>query len=126
MFKNIREYENLHIALWLIKDTCWVMGWSIGGMLMIMPTLFVAIHITWRARKDLADLFHNVAVCCWISANAIWMTGEFFFQDGLRNYAMIFFSMGLVVVAIFYIVHFPEIKRKQRAVEDERKTDKPE
>ncbi|MFN8324068.1 MAG: hypothetical protein U0T74_15505 [Chitinophagales bacterium] len=126
MFKNIREYENLHIALWLIKDTCWVMGWSIGGMLMIVPTLFVAIHITWRSRRDLADLFHNVAVCCWISANAIWMTGEFFFQDGLRNYAMIFFTIGLVVVAIFYIVHFPEIKRKQRAAEDELKARKPE
>ena len=45
MFKDIREYENMHIVLWLIKDTCWVMTWRVAGMTMIIPTLIVAIHI---------------------------------------------------------------------------------
>ena len=26
--KKIRGYENLHILLWLLKDTCWVMLWD--------------------------------------------------------------------------------------------------
>ncbi len=107
LFKNIREYENLHIALWLIKDTCWVSDFKIAGMALFVPTFLVAVHIAWRSRKNLADLFHNIAVCLWITANGTWMTGEFFFNDGLRPYAMIFFVAGLIVVTLYYIIHFP-------------------
>lgn len=108
LFSNIREYENLHIALWLIKDTCWVMSIKLGGMLMIVPTLLVAIHLAWKSRHNTADLFHNIAICLWISANAIWMTGEFFFMDELRPYAMALFSIGLMVVGAYYIIHIPK------------------
>src|SRR6188768_374715 len=66
-FKQIREYENLHILLWLLKDTCWVMLWQIGGLIMIVPTIGVAIHITWLRRKIISDLYHNLAICLWIS-----------------------------------------------------------
>jgi len=111
--KDIREYENLHIALWLIKDTCWVSDWKIAGMLMIIPTIGVAIHLAWKSRKNISDLFHNIAVCLWITANATWMTGEFFYEDGLRKYAMIFFAAGIVVVSIYYILHFPYRKKKK-------------
>jgi hypothetical protein len=122
--KNIREYENLHIALWLLKDTCWVTAgtfptdsfwyhaWHVLGMLMIIPTLGVAIHITWRARKQISDLFHNIAVCLWITANAVWMTGEFFYDDGTRGFAKFFFAAGIIVVGVYYAIHFP--KRNQR------------
>jgi hypothetical protein len=106
LFKNIREYENLHIALWLIKDTCWVMSWKSVGIAMIIPTLTVAIHLAWRSRKNVADLCHNIAVCLWITANATWMTGEFFYSDGFRPYAMIFFTAGFIVVTAYYVVHF--------------------
>ncbi|HLP49881.1 MAG TPA: hypothetical protein VK154_03295 [Chitinophagales bacterium] len=113
LLKSIREYENMHIALWLVKDSCWVASvdfpWlKIPGMIMIVPTLIAAIFITWRARHDQADLFHNIAVCLWISANASWMIGEFYFEDKTRHIAMAFFAAGLVVVAIYYIVHFPK------------------
>src|SRR5579862_4937750 len=114
MFKKIREYENLHIALWLMKDTCWVMLWKPAGIIMIVPTLFVAIHLAYRSRKKIDDLFHNIAVCLWISANATWMIGEFFFNDSFRQYAMIFFSLGIIVVAFYYAVHFPKRVRAMR------------
>jgi len=121
VFKNIREYENLHIALWLVKDTCWCISdefqfMKIPGVLMIIPTLFVALHITWRSRKELSDLFHNTAVCLWISANATWMIGEFFYNDTTRPIAMFFFIAGLVVVGIYYAVHFP---KKQAAIKEQ-------
>jgi hypothetical protein len=108
LYKNIREYENLHIALWLIKDTCWVTGWRVAGMIMIIPTLIVAIHIAWRSRQNISDLFHSIAVCLWITANATWMTGEFFYSDSLRPYALIFFSAGLIIVSFYYVIHFPQ------------------
>jgi len=108
LFRNIREYENLHIALWLMKDMCWVMSFKIGGMIMIIPTLAVAIHLTWKSRKTISDLFHNIAVCLWITANAIWMTGEFFYNDGLRPYATVLFTAGLIIVAVYYFIYLPK------------------
>ena len=113
MLKNIRQYENLHIAFWLIKDSCWVTSFRTLGMLMIIPTLYVAVDIAYRSRKNTADLFHNIAVCLWISANATWMTGEFFFKDTLRPYATVFFALGLIVVAVYYIVYFPKLKNEE-------------
>ena len=74
-----RSYENAHIALWLLKDCCWISGWHLLGMLMIVPTIGVALHITWLSRRDRHAVFHNAAVTLWICANAIWMTGEFYF-----------------------------------------------
>lgn len=100
---NLRKYENLHIVLWLIKDTFWVLDFKIPGLLMIFPTLFVAIDIARRSFSYLSDFMHNLAVCCWISANAVWMIGEFYFDDGLRPIAIVFFSLGLLVVAIHYL-----------------------
>ncbi len=131
MVKSIREYENLHIALWLLKDMCWVTEFRIGGMIMIIPTLFVAIHITYKSRKDIADLFHNIAICLWISANGTWMTGEFFFTDkatdtnALRPYATIFFILGIIVVAIYYAYHFPKRKSLDEHDSEVELADKP-
>jgi len=109
-FKEIREYENLHILLWLLKDTCWVLLWEIGGLIMIIPTIAVAIHITWLRRKIISDLYHNLAICMWISANSIWMIGEFFFDDGIRPIAIFFFLAGLLMVSIYYIIILPRSK----------------
>ena len=70
---------------------------------MIIPTLYVAIDITWRSRKMRTDLFHNIAVTLWICANATWMTGEFYANDTLRPYAMVFFVIGILVIACYYL-----------------------
>jgi hypothetical protein len=107
---NLRKYENLHIVLWLIKDTFWVLDLKIPGLIMVFPTIFVAIDITRRSFANRADFMHNLAVVCWICANAIWMIGEFYFDDRLRSVAIVFFSLGLTVVAIHYIFR---IKRGQ-------------
>lgn len=105
-FKKIREYENLHILLWLLKDTCWVMDWKVSGLIMIVPTLAAAFHITWLRRDLRADLFHNLAVCLWISGNSIWMIGEFFFDDNLRPVTTAFFIVGVLIVAWYYFSIF--------------------
>jgi len=101
-FKTVREYENAHIVLWLIKDSCWVSGTRWLGMLMILPTLLVAIDIAWKSRHDPHDLWTNIAVCWWIVANATWMTGEFYAGDTWRPYAEISFGLGLASLALYY------------------------
>ena len=107
MFKNIRRYENLHIFLWLIKDTCWVLDAKILGLIIAVPTISVAIHITWLHRKSVAELLHNLAVCFWISANIIWMIGEFFYDDTTRPIALIFFIAGLSCTGFYYFYYLP-------------------
>ncbi len=100
---RMRKFENFHILLWLLKDTCWVLSWKIMGMVMIAPTLFLAFFITWKFREFKSELYHNLAVCSWITANSIWMTGEFFYDDTTRHYAGFFFGLGFVFIAIYYL-----------------------
>ena len=113
-FRDIREYENLHILLWLLKDTCWVMLWKTMGLIMIVPTILVAFHITWIRRYVPSDLFHNLAICCWISANSVWMIGEFFYEDTFRPVATVFFIAGLLCVAFYYLLVLPREIRNRR------------
>lgn len=81
---------------------------------MIVPTLLVAIWLTIKSKENKSDLFHNAAVCCWISANSVWMIGEFFYGDSLRLYAAGLFALGLVLIAIFYLFY---AKKKSEATE---------
>lgn len=104
---RFRRKENLHILLWLLKDTCWALDFHIMGMIMIIPTLTVAISITWQTRKIVSEFIHNLAVVLWITANCLWMTGEFFGWDegtwGARHLALFPFGAGLCILAYYYI-----------------------
>jgi hypothetical protein len=100
---NIRKFENFHILLWLFKDLCWVTLSKTVGVFMIVPTLALAIYITYINRKDKAELAHNLAVCFWISANSVWMIGEFYFDDHTRSFAVVFFVLGLLMMLFYYV-----------------------
>lgn len=99
----LRKWENIHIYVWLIKDLCWISGYKLLGIFMIVPTLSLAIWLSWKYRKDASELVHNIAICSWIIANSIWMIGEFYFEDSLRIYSKLLFAFGLGLVSLFYI-----------------------
>ena len=105
--------ENGHILLWLIKDTCWAMTWRPGGIFMIVPTLSVAFYILWKSRHHRAEVFHNIAICLWISANSVWMTGEFFKKE-LKPYVVGIFIIGLAVLLVYYVFFFAADRRRDR------------
>jgi hypothetical protein len=107
---TFRWLENAHILLWLVKDTCWAMEWRTGGIIMIFPTLLTAIYILWKSRKIRAELFHNIAVCLWISANSLWMIGEFT-EHEYRPYAATLFFIGLSTLAVYYTLFFKRDRR---------------
>lgn len=67
---------------------------------MILPTLSVAAWLTWKARECRTEFIHNLAVVWWLCANAVWMIGEFFFNDGTRHIAMAFFATGSVCLVV--------------------------
>jgi len=101
---RFRKIENLHIVFWLLKDLCWVMLWKPLGLIMIVPTVGAALLITWQTRDIKSELLHNLAVVFWILANAYWMITEFFYtDDSLRYYAVIPFTLGIVVIAYYYL-----------------------
>lgn len=107
---QIRIIENLHILLWLIKDLCWSLEWKPGGITMIVPTVSVAMYITWRSWGNFSEFVHSLAVTCWICANSVWMCGEFFEKE-LRPVAAGFFALGLLILAFYYLFRF----KKDRA-----------
>ena len=112
---RFRKMENLHIVFWLIKDISWCMVWRPLGIAMVIPTLIIAIVITIRTRQFMSELCHNVAVTFWITANAYWMISEFFHFDTLVVYgditykylAIIPFSIGILMLAYYYLVWKP-------------------
>lgn len=107
---KFRRIENLHILLWLLKDTCWALNLKFPAVFMIIPTLAVALLITYQTRKITSEFLHNLAIDFWITANCTWMVGEFFGWDvnligpyGLREFSLLPFGLGLIILAYYYL-----------------------
>ncbi|MEO8067565.1 MAG: hypothetical protein ABI599_07735 [Flavobacteriales bacterium] len=117
MVRSLRAGENFHIVLWLLKDVCWVQDWRMAGTIMIAPTLAMAIWIAWRCRKDMCEMLHSLAVVFWIAANGTWMLGEFYCNDCTRPFALVFFVLGLLSIARWYL--WPRSSRASVPLGDE-------
>ncbi len=115
---RFRRIENMHIVFWLIKDISWAMLWKPIGLLMFIPTISVAMLITWQTRKLKSEWYHNMAILFWISANGYWMIVEFFWPaiDTLRYYAAIPFSMGILFIGVYYFIILPREKKNEKLV----------
>lgn len=117
---RFRRIENLHILLWLIKDACWAVNFRPLGMIMIVPTVLAALIIAWQTRKIVSELVHNLAVVFWITANCTWMIGEFYGWDeglfGLRRMALIPFAIGLLILAVYYILYYSNRKFREKII----------
>lgn len=114
MLRGVRNGENLHILLWLLKDLCWVMDLRLAGLLLVAPTVGVAFWICWHWRNDRGEFVHALAVVLWILANSTWMIGEFFLEDGTRPAAIVLFLLGLFVLAAHYSNAWPAASRHRR------------
>lgn len=95
--------ENAHVVLWLIKDFAWIAGYKLLGLIMAGPTVALSMVITWIFRKERSGFFHYLAISFWITGNVIWMIGEFYFQDSLRNIAKPMFYLGFLVIGYYYL-----------------------
>ena len=111
---RIRKYENLHIVFWLIKDTCWMMEWRTMGLILIVPTIFISLFISYKTIKE-DEFFINLAITFWIMANSYWMCCEFIGHVELKNYAAIPFTFGFIATAIFYWKRWKTPIQKQEA-----------
>lgn len=98
--QKIKQSENLHILLWLIKDICWLHQWVLAGTIMFFPTLILAIYICVKTRLQPLSLIVNLAVLSWICANASWMLGEFYKWD-LKILSTLFFILGILLMGVY-------------------------
>ena len=108
-----RWIENIHILLWLMKDACWAMVWKPGAIMMIVPTVSVAFYLLFKSRHNRTDVFHNAAVCTWITANSVWMLGEFYNRE-LRPVAFIFFLTGIIILSVYYLFYFSADRKEEK------------
>ena len=112
---SFRKLENLHILFWLVKDISWCMIWRPLGLLMVVPTLGIALVIAWRTRANTSERAHNLAIVFWITANSYWMTSEFFNFDAVqvlphvtsKQLTLVPFLIGLGILAYYYLVQKP-------------------
>ena len=107
---KISKYENIHIAFWLVKDTCWMLELKLPGTIMMVPTLFFALFIVYRSWGGNAG-YINAAVFFWILANSYWMMSEFYMDSRHKELAAIPFCLGLVCSLLFVIRSY-RLKRK--------------
>ncbi len=105
LLDKIRKLENSHIVFWLLKDMCWMLELKVLGAIMIIPTLFLCVWIAIKTFKT-NELFINLAILCWISANSFWMMMEFFNHSIYKNYAAIPFGLGFLFVGIFFVKNY--------------------
>jgi hypothetical protein len=99
---NLRRLENAHLPLWLLKDTCWMMQWKVAGMIMIVPTIAVAVWMIYHTRST-HDKWVNIATTCWILGNSFWMGVEFLnLENELKLFTLVPFIAGFISVIIFY------------------------
>lgn len=119
---RFRRMENMHVVFWLLKDISWCMIWKPLGIAMIVPTLAIAIWISWKNRQIKSELAHNLAIVFWITANAYWMISEFAGFDETvvwgeytgKHIALVPFVTGALILAYYYIVQRPrELSRKK-------------
>lgn len=101
LIDRVKRHENMHILFWLVKDSCWMLEIKWLGALMVIPTLFVAVWITYITRK-LPEFYINAAIFFWISANSYWMIVEFFFNSSHKFLAGIPFAIGFIFVGLYY------------------------
>lgn len=121
---RFRKMENLHIVFWLFKDVAWCLGFAVLGIAMIIPTLAIALVISWRTRQMMSELCHNVAIAVWISANSYWMISEFLgFDDKIlvgsftyKQLALVPFTLGILILAFYYLIWRPKHKEENETM----------
>jgi len=94
----------------LLKDLCWFLNFKPIAILMVFPTLFIAVVICLQNKKQMAELCHNLAVLFWIIANSIWMFSEFFKFDTTilfagvtgKSLAIFPFVIGILILTYYY------------------------
>jgi len=84
LFSSWKHYENVHILLWLGKDTAWNWEWKVMWMCFSIPTIIVGLdflHKSLFTKRLMIDHAHYCAQFLWVFSNLIWAYGELFMAE---------------------------------------------
>lgn len=81
------------------------MEWRPLGIIMIFPTVTLAVYLTMISRKKLSEFLPQLAVVFWISANSLWMIEEFY-DLHFKPASLALFVAGMVVMSWWLIRYF--------------------
>lgn len=90
----------------------WCMGWKSLAIVMIFPTVFVALLVLIHLWHGKSERFHNLAVLSWIIANSYWMCTELFNFDKnispiggwtYEQLSIVPFAIGVMLILGFYL-----------------------
>lgn len=112
MLKRQRFLENLHIPMWLIKDTCWMLQFKFLGTLIAFPTIGMAVYLVVITRNFPKRLWPNLAVFFWIAANSTWMFGEFYGFNFVVA-ATLLFGAGVLAISVYLFIILTGSKPKR-------------
>lgn len=129
--------ENMYIIFWVSKDLFW--SWGTGDLIngfklavfyessaICFGTLSLLVHLVsaYVYRRNPLQLLDCITTILWISANFVWMCGEFFLRydnleyddedqgndTGTRIVSAVLFCLGLTV-QIYILISFAAHKR---------------
>ena len=84
MFRTGRQYENIHVYMWLGKDWAWNAASPITWWISAIPTLYISIDFIYRSsflRHGIINHIHFIVLFTWVTANLIWAWGEIYMAD---------------------------------------------
>lgn len=99
---KLKKLENIHILFWLFKDGFWMLNFQTLAIIMVIPTIIIAIINVFIIKQELEILIH-LAILCWILANCIWMFNEFYVINYYKYYASAFFSLGILFMFLYFL-----------------------
>lgn len=102
-YKSRYFLETIHIPLWLIKDICWLMEYRTLGVIIAIPTIWVAIWMCFITYKKQDHFLPNVSIAFWIVANANWMVAEFYELE-TKQLSIYPFLLGVLAFLIFVYI----------------------
>lgn len=79
-----------------------MMGYKTSGMIVAVPTLSMAVYLAFATVKNQRLFIPNLAVLCWISANVMWMIGEFYVINFVPASLTLFIS-GIIVISYYFV-----------------------
>lgn len=97
------KFDGIHLLLWLIKDTLWVMGFKYATLLMIIPTVSYTCYLLYKNRENRSFFILYIAILFWLLGNSAWIVNDFFLQNKYNTVCYVFFILG-ILTTFFHIL----------------------
>lgn len=91
------KFDSIHLLLWLIKDTVWVMGFKHIAIFMIFPTVGYTCFLLYKNYSDQNYFILYSAILCWLLGNSAWILNDFLFDNKYNKVSYLFFALGILI-----------------------------